>query len=202
MRRTKADAEKTKEAIIDAAVDVFAGRGYEHARLDQVARKAGVTKGAIYWHFKDKQDLYEHISRREQERMSALIDGVLKREETPFRKVRALVYSILDNFFDNPKFRSFIELTWYKSGTAMFNEQLREKTNFVQGFIRTLEGLLDKAAQSAEIGDGIDCRRSALHIASLINGTYRLYVVAPDRAREKCDAIEVFNEYFEFLAKK
>ena len=47
MRRSKAEAEKTREAIITAAIEVFLERGVSRATLDEIARAAGVTRGAI-----------------------------------------------------------------------------------------------------------------------------------------------------------
>ena len=54
MRRTKAQADQTREAVIDAAEHVFFERGVARATLEEVARAAGVTRGAVYWHFRDK----------------------------------------------------------------------------------------------------------------------------------------------------
>jgi len=56
-RKTKEDALKTREAILDAAIQVFSVRGVSRTTLANIAKEAGVTRGAIYWHFKDKEDL-------------------------------------------------------------------------------------------------------------------------------------------------
>jgi len=56
-RRTKDDAEKTRDALLDAAETVFYARGVSRTSLEQVAAAAGVTRGAVYWHFKDKLEL-------------------------------------------------------------------------------------------------------------------------------------------------
>ncbi|WP_327163297.1 TetR family transcriptional regulator [Pseudomonas plecoglossicida] len=53
-RKTSAEAEETRQRIIDAAVEVFAAQGVPDATLDQIARMAGVTRGAVYWHFNGK----------------------------------------------------------------------------------------------------------------------------------------------------
>jgi TetR/AcrR family transcriptional repressor of mexAB-oprM operon len=57
MRRSKADAEITRCAILNAAADLFAKQGISRTRLDDIASAAGVTRGAIYWHFSDKESL-------------------------------------------------------------------------------------------------------------------------------------------------
>jgi len=63
-RKTKKEAEETRKAILDAAEQVFLSRGISRASLEEIATKAGVTRGAVYWHFKNKLDLYDTITRR------------------------------------------------------------------------------------------------------------------------------------------
>jgi len=58
-RRTKDEAEKTRDAILDAAERIFYARGVVRTSLEQVAAAAGVTRGAVYWHFRDKPALCE-----------------------------------------------------------------------------------------------------------------------------------------------
>src|SRR5882724_5252788 len=59
-------AERTAErraAIIEAALDEFISRGFTATRIDDVARRAGVAKGTIYLHFKDKESMFEELIR-------------------------------------------------------------------------------------------------------------------------------------------
>ncbi len=59
--RTEAEREERMRTIRAAALDVFAAKGFAAARLDDVARAAGVAKGSIYLYFKSKEDLFEAI---------------------------------------------------------------------------------------------------------------------------------------------
>lgn len=61
MRRTKAQAQETREQLMLAALDVFYERGVGRASLHEIAQAAGVTRGALYWHFKNKEDLFEAL---------------------------------------------------------------------------------------------------------------------------------------------
>ncbi|MCD7110157.1 TetR family transcriptional regulator [Rhizobium sp. DKSPLA3] len=58
MRRTKAKAEETRNRILTAAEHVFFEKGVSNATLEDVASVAGVTRGAIYWHFQNKADIF------------------------------------------------------------------------------------------------------------------------------------------------
>lgn len=61
MRKTKAEALQTREALLSAALDVFYQRGVSRASLQEIAVAAGVTRGALYWHFKNKEDLFDAL---------------------------------------------------------------------------------------------------------------------------------------------
>lgn len=57
-RKTKEDASITRQRIIDAAREVFATRGVSRTTLEHIATQAGVTRGAVYWHFENKTQLF------------------------------------------------------------------------------------------------------------------------------------------------
>ena len=57
-RKTKDEALATRATIVDAARRVFYARGVGRTSLDQVAKAAGVTRGAVYWHFANKAELF------------------------------------------------------------------------------------------------------------------------------------------------
>lgn len=64
VRRTKIDAEDTRERILDAAEICFCNLGVTKTTLDMVAAQAGCTRGAIYWYFTEKQDLLHQVIER------------------------------------------------------------------------------------------------------------------------------------------
>ncbi len=61
MRRSKEDTQITRETILRSAFNTFFERGYAESSLTVIAENAGVTRGAIYWHFKDKNELYREV---------------------------------------------------------------------------------------------------------------------------------------------
>ena len=55
MRKTKEEAALTRKRLLEAAVRVFSEKGFTASKLSEIADKAGVTRGAIYWHFGNKE---------------------------------------------------------------------------------------------------------------------------------------------------
>ncbi|MFZ2155902.1 MAG: TetR/AcrR family transcriptional regulator [Bradyrhizobium sp.] len=76
MSRAERAAER-RGAIIEAAMDEFISRGFAATRLDDVAKRAGVAKGTIYLHFKDKESMFEELIR------TAIVPLVVRLGSTP-----------------------------------------------------------------------------------------------------------------------
>ena len=64
MRKTKIKALKTKEHLMLAALDTFYKKGIARTSLNEIAQAAGVTRGSLYWHFKNKEDLFDALFQR------------------------------------------------------------------------------------------------------------------------------------------
>ena len=73
-RRTKEDAAATRELLLDAAEREFCERGATRTSLAEVASAAGVTRGAVYWHFRDKSDLFSAMCARAKLPMEMLLE--------------------------------------------------------------------------------------------------------------------------------
>jgi len=58
------DPERTRDQILDAAADVFADKGFDATRMDDVVSASGLSKGTVYWHYKSKEGLLEAVLRR------------------------------------------------------------------------------------------------------------------------------------------
>ncbi len=61
MRRTKSEAEQTKNDLVMAALEIFSEQGYAATKLSDIAKRAGTTRGAIYWHFENKDALFSYL---------------------------------------------------------------------------------------------------------------------------------------------
>src|SRR6266852_6073029 len=74
-RRTKEEAQETRSRLLDAAERVFHEKGVAHASLEEIAAAAEVTRGAIYWHFKDKAELFDAMMQRVVLPVDAMLAG-------------------------------------------------------------------------------------------------------------------------------
>jgi AcrR family transcriptional regulator len=80
---SRRDPEARRQAILEAALAVFTAEGFAATKLDDVAEKAGVAKGTIYLHFKDKQDLFEQMVREAVSPVIARLEALAQTPDLP-----------------------------------------------------------------------------------------------------------------------
>lgn len=99
--------ERTRARILDSALEVFAAKGYAQTSMDEIAGRAGVTKGALYWHFEDKLRLYRALVDRAMEMQTAALMPALERASSPKEAVGTLVKAYLRFYRENGLLMAF-----------------------------------------------------------------------------------------------
>ena len=93
-------SESTRSALVDSAVDLFAKRGYAGTSLDEIAKRARVTKGALYHHFNGKQALFEAAFEKVESAVFARLQEIVDGPEPPWERalhgLREFITSCLD----------------------------------------------------------------------------------------------------------
>ncbi len=89
-------AEATRRALLDAATQVFAEVGFSAGSLDEIARRARVTKGAIYHHFANKSALFEAVVRELEGRAMMRFDQLVSGESAPRDRMLACLRAVLE----------------------------------------------------------------------------------------------------------
>ena len=91
-----ARAESTRKALCRKARRVFAERGYAEASTDEIVRRAGVTKGALYHHFENKQELYRAVVEEMERELVSRIVAAASAHSDPWDRLRAMCGAYLD----------------------------------------------------------------------------------------------------------
>lgn len=172
----------TRDRILAAASRVFARYGYDGATLDQVAADAGLTKGAVYWHFASKSDLFlalleENVRRGSRESAQA----VRGRADIPDR-VQRLAAILADQFAAgqaNPDWpRLFLEF----AASAGRDPAVRERLGELYGATyEIIAGLLRQAQEAGELAAEPDPFALAVLFKSLLDGLLLAWLVDPGR---------------------
>ena len=115
-RRTKEDAAITRGQLLDAAEKVFRQRGVARSSLAEVASAAGVTRGAVYWHFRDKSDLCAAMCERALMPLETMLSeaGSVQHAD-PLATLRALAIAALTRLASDPRSQAIFEVMLHES---------------------------------------------------------------------------------------
>jgi AcrR family transcriptional regulator len=95
-RPRRAAPETRRQAILDAALTVFAERGFEAARLDDIAARAGIAKGTLYLYFADKEALFEALIRSAVDPILARLDAIAAAPDLPVDTVLEALFGVFE----------------------------------------------------------------------------------------------------------
>jgi AcrR family transcriptional regulator len=172
--------EEAKRRIINAAIEVIADVGSDQLTFDRVAKKIGVTKGAVYWYFKTKDDL---------------IIAVMKKFKSDFERITfdsfynrsldEMFLQIFDKFTltDNRQRAIFFEMF----AQAIRSSDIRHATrDYYTGLVATFEDVIKKGQKQKLVDSKADPHMIALLMVALYSGlqNYELVWMCPEEIRD------------------
>lgn len=171
MRRTKEQAEQTRTSILASAELLFLEKGVAHTSLEHIAKHAGVTRGAVYWHFQNKAHLFHDMLSQVRLPPEQLTSRLQEDQGNGLQALHALcVEGIAGIALDEQKRRIFTILLH----RCEFTEELREAEErhevFVNQFIALCEGIFAQPATAKRLRAGITPRLAARTLHALIVG--------------------------------
>lgn len=176
VRKTKEEAQETRNAILDAAERVFQERGVGHTSLAEIAAAAGVTRGAIYWHFANKSDVFDALFERVfaplEERFEAMHDELRKNPQAnPLVTMRGMALDFIGRVINDPRYFRLVEISWHKC--EYVGEMATIRDTHLECGNRHLEMAVESFRLAQERGflpAVLDPRIAAMGMVTLIDG--------------------------------
>jgi AcrR family transcriptional regulator len=154
--------EMTRELLLDAAIDVFAEKGYHGASLDDVADAAGFTKGAVYSNFTRKADLFRALLDRETKRINSAFTQMI--ETAPLELLPDVAGELLANPEADPQIQTLLVEFWL---AAVRDPSLREP--LLQARVGVGQAFAAKLAES-DVDPGMSGAELAVVFDALVTG--------------------------------
>lgn len=177
-RKTKAEAEQTRQDIINAALELFHDRGYARTTLDQIARKAGVTRGAVYWHFKDKVDLFVALKDDIEDSAGMRIADLLQRPVDSLHDIKDGLLHFFGNLEQDCRFRTYFKTVIFRTE---FTDDLQPLMKLYQDRLGRLQRKDEEALLRLQavgmVKAEVDCARSALALRALMVGLLHTWLM-------------------------
>ncbi len=159
-RKTKEDAAITREQLLDAAETVFRQRGVARSSLAEVAAAAGVTRGAVYWHFRDKADLCSAMCERAMLPLETLLsDAAAAEHDDPLGMLRDLALGALMRLAQDPRSQAVFEVLLHESErTAEMAPMTARRQRERRHCLAHVEDLLQQAVGKGQLPKDTDTR--------------------------------------------
>ncbi len=184
MRRTKEEAARTRDAIVEAALACFDRHGIGGTTLEQIAAEAKVTKGAVYWHFTGKAEILHAIR---QEVSLPLLDRadctLLQRAgHPPLDRVARFLEGMMETVENDPRTRRALTVMQFKCEYAdELAQELDDMNRNNDRLAKALEATYEEARKAGALNPALTPRIAALDTTAFLAGLVRLSLL--DRSR-------------------
>ncbi len=197
-RRTKEEAQETRNHLLDAAEHLFQAQGVSRTSLQDIARRAGATRGAVYWHFKDKADLFnammDRITLPMEEKFSPEpeVDTQQAKDSAApqadsgaqaLERIRQAMLSILNLIVTDPQTRRVLEVATHKVEYVEDLLAVRQRhLNVRSGFLSRVEQSLQDALATqpdASTAQRTSPAMAAQGLHALIDGLVQNWLLDP-----------------------
>lgn len=182
-RRTKEDADATRNSLLDAAERVFYEKGVSRASLRDIAQAAGATRGAIYWHFKDKVALFNAMM----DRVTHPLEQVGSKSASmatlpPLERLRSMVDFVQRTIVQDERTRRVFEIALYR--VEYVNDLAAVRDNHIEGcadFCALIEGELRSAAEDQNLQLPMEPHTAAMGVQALFDGLLQSWLLTHGR---------------------
>jgi AcrR family transcriptional regulator len=170
-------SEARKKQIMEAAISVFNRNGFNDSRMDDIVEEAGISKGTVYWYFKNKEELIisilDHIFGEEFSRMEKADDSTL-----PPRQCLTRYFDLYIK--DLTVMMPFAPIIYEFYALAFRNKTVKTvMQGYLKRFVNSVEPIIQRGIESGDF-QKVDSRFVAMAFGSQIEGTLLLWAYAPD----------------------
>ena len=204
VRQTKENAELTRPRIIEAAREVFLSRGVSRTSIEQVANQAGVTRGAVYWHFSDKKALFSAM--REQV-ILPLIDRIdenilNENNDDPLGKIGDFLYDTIRALDESAYTRQTFEIMMVKCEYVEELTELLEQTLCnCERIAKKIEQLYERAKTKGQLNPSDSPAILAMDTHLFFSGLMHLWVKDLDSKHYRNQAADLITNHINLRRK-
>ncbi|MBD8636067.1 MULTISPECIES: TetR family transcriptional regulator [unclassified Stenotrophomonas] len=180
-RKTKEETQATREGILDAAEVCFHEHGVARTTLEMIGARAGYTRGAVYWHFKNKIDVLAAVIERVRlPFMQELDRAATESRDTPVLDLRSVILGSLNDLAADPRLRNTMEIM-LRSDTSADSKVLADlqQAGFRDGLERMARALR-RAEQLGQLKAGANPEVAARMLHATVLGVLHGAMVEPD----------------------
>jgi len=177
MKRTKEEAAKTRQDLLDAALQVFSRQGYQAARLQDIAKAAGVTRGAIYHHFGSKAELFNSLMDEASAQESGAVEAAIAEGGSLVEVMTRIMTYSLALLQESNRLRQVFEISMFKAGTDPELQTVRlKRAEQTEVLVNNTADIMAQGIANGELRPDLDPYTLARSFIAYQNGVATLWL--------------------------
>jgi TetR/AcrR family transcriptional regulator, acrAB operon repressor len=176
MKRTREEASKTRQDLLDAALLIFSRVGFEAARLEDIASQAGVTRGAIYHHFGGKEELFIALLDDASATSNKAIDQAIASGGSLLQILANIITKTFVLLENDHRFRQVMALSL---GTHNLEELAQRRKNEAEQLVESISQQMQTGIRSGQLRENLDPANAARALLAYQNGYAMLWFSNP-----------------------
>ena len=201
VKKTKEEAQETRNRLLDTAEEVFHCKGVSQTTLNDIASAAGMTRGAIYWHFKNKVDLFNAMCDRVTLPMETMTEASAGEDvEDPLDQLRETARFLFRQVANDIHTRRVFDILLNKCEFVAELGPIVERDNRVRvEFQQRFERTFRNAKTRGHLPKDLNHRLAVLSYQALVKGILRNWLLEPDSFDLERDGGRMVDGFFEML---
>lgn len=161
------------DQILTAATAVFARQGFHNARMDDIVAESGLSKGALYWYFKSKDDIISAILVNLFERELADLQNLVTKGESASERILEFARNSIE---DMKRMMRILPITYEFYALAFRNKKVSQTLRkYLRNYMRILPPIIQQGIQDREFRS-VDPKETAIALGAVIEGTTLLWI--------------------------
>lgn len=177
-RKTKKEALETKEAIINSAKKLFYKNGFKNTTLNDIAIDIGQTRGAIYWHFNSKEEIFISIYDEFMYRLDDIIAKTIGKKDANIDSICEYMQKSMYMLVNDYEYRATLDLLLFRTELTPKLQILKDRNNlWTKEMLNIASTIIDKHLESGDFKTNLTSRELAVSIVSMHRGLAFVYTM-------------------------
>ncbi len=201
-RKTKEGALKTKKKIIDSAKNIFYEKGFRDTTIDDIAKAIGLSRGAVYWHFKSKEEIFISIYDEFMSRLDSIVGETIGKKDATIVSIYEYMQKTIYMLVSDYSYRTTLDLLLFRTELTQKLQVLKQRDDlWVEDILNTIVHIVDTQIKKGDLKINLTSKELAVSIISMHRGLAFVYTMNNKVLPQENSYKTIIDIFFKNLCK-
>lgn len=201
-KKTKEEAFITRQKIIKSARELYYKKGFSNTTINDIAVNAGLTRGAFYWHFNSKVEIFYALYDEIIEKLEDIFSQSIGKKDADLNAIYDFMHLTINNLINNENFRKTVDLLRYKTELTKELEVINEKDIFwINRLVDKMAFLIEEYKKKNDIKLFLESKDIAVSIVAMYRGLAQMCIFNNEIFSYDNSHIKIIDSFLNNLLK-